>query len=156
VQVKPAEGELPDAAVLGYGIMVEHARQAMAELEQQGYDIALYDARFAKPVDIELIEALIGQGVRIVTIEDHALAGGFGSSVLEACNERGLPTHGITRIGHPEKWVYHASRADQIREANLDPAGIAATIRQFIDSVEIQPLHRDTTSADVEAPRLAR
>ncbi len=132
--VKPAKGSTDgDLAILAYGVMVYEAAAAMRELDQQGYNVALYDARFASPVDIELIRSLIDSGVPVLTIEDHALTGGFGSLVLEACHEHGVSTDRIHRLGMPRRWVYQASRSDQLAEVGLDAAGIARAVRGIVD-----------------------
>jgi len=125
----------PDLVVMAYGMPVYHAAQAINGLRNEAggdHDIALYDARFAKPVDIELLRKVIGAGIPVLTIEDHALAGGFGSAVLEACNEAGLPTHGIKRLGLPMKWIKQAGRKEQLAEVGLDTAGIARAIKEVI------------------------
>ncbi len=130
--VKPARGG-GDVAILAYGVMVYEAANALQELESQGYDVALYDARFAKPVDIELIKQLIHDGIPVLTVEDHALAGGFGAAVLEACNQHRIPTDLIYRLGMPNRWVYQDSRAHQLQEAGIDAKNIARNIRQILD-----------------------
>ena len=125
----------PDLVVLAYGMPVYTASEAIQILKDnvsEGYDIALYDARFAKPVDIELLRKVIGAGIPILTIEDHALAGGFGSAVLEACNEANLPTHGIKRLGLPMKWIKQAGRSEQLAEVGLDANSIAQSIRDLL------------------------
>ncbi|MAE61400.1 MAG: 1-deoxy-D-xylulose-5-phosphate synthase, partial [Planctomycetaceae bacterium] len=68
-----------DLAILAYGTMVTEALAARTELQTQGYAVAVYDARFAKPIDIDLINELIESHTPILTLEDHALTGGFGS-----------------------------------------------------------------------------
>ncbi|MFW6061067.1 MAG: 1-deoxy-D-xylulose-5-phosphate synthase, partial [Phycisphaeraceae bacterium] len=78
-----------DLAILAYGFPAIHALEARDQLHKQGYAVAVHDARFAKPVDIELIRTLIESGTPILTVEDHARIGGFGTCVLEACNEHG-------------------------------------------------------------------
>ena len=132
--LRPAKGAKPDLAIFAYGAEVYEALKAMDELEPQGYDVAVYDARFAKPVDINLLEQLIKAGVLILTVEDHALAGGFGSCVLEACNDGSLQTDRIHRLGMPEKWVCQDSRANQLALVGLDAAGIARKVRRIVDS----------------------
>ncbi len=133
--VMPAKGgeSSGDLAVLAYGVMVYQAAQAIEQLGEQGDHVALYDARFAKPVDIDLIKRLIEAGTPVLTIEDHALAGGFGASVLEACNAQRLPTDMIYRLGMPDQWVYQDSRPGQLEEVGLDPQGIARKVRQILD-----------------------
>ncbi len=127
-----APNDKPDMVVLAYGMPVYHAAQAIEALRGEGRDIALYDARFAKPVDIELLRKIIGANIPIITIEDHILAGGFGSAVLEACNEARIPTHGIKRLGLPMKWIKQASRSAQLAEIGLDAESIAHAIRQVL------------------------
>lgn len=127
--VIPAEGDKPDVAILAYGTMVYSAAEAMPELKQQGYDVALYDARFAKPVDLDLVRDLVTRGVPIVTVEDHFVTGGFGAAVLEAAHDAGLDTRGVTRMGMPQRYIYQDSRKNQLAEVGLDPAGIARTVR---------------------------
>jgi 1-deoxy-D-xylulose-5-phosphate synthase len=115
----------------------------MDTLTSHQAEIALYDARFAMPVDIALIRALVEAGSTIVTIEDHARSGGFGSSVLEACNDHGLSTDRIHRLAMPRKWMPQDSRENQLSEAGLDAAGIARTLRQLLSSTE--PAGSNTT-----------
>lgn len=131
--VKPAKGDKPDVAILAYGTMVYQASEAMPQLEQQGYDVALYDARFAKPVDLDLLRELITAGIAIVTVEDHFMTGGFGTCVLEACHEAGLDTRGITRMAMPERYIAQDSRSNQLTEVGLDSAAIARTVRQVAE-----------------------
>jgi 1-deoxy-D-xylulose-5-phosphate synthase len=133
VLVKPAGGAKPHLAILAYGAEVYQAAEAIEQLERQGYDIALYDARFAKPVDVELVRKLVTAGVPILTVEDHSLIGGFGTCILEACNDEGISTDLIHRHGMPHRWIYHDSRDGQLEQAGLDAQGIARRIRSILD-----------------------
>ncbi|MEM1354250.1 MAG: 1-deoxy-D-xylulose-5-phosphate synthase [Planctomycetota bacterium] len=138
--VRPSRGSKPDLAVLAYGTMVNTTIAALRELDQQGYDLAVYDARFAMPVDIELIGKLINQSTPILTVEDHALEGGFGSIVLDACNRRGLPTQGIRRLGMPKQWIGPDTRGNQLAEAGLTPERLASVVRELIDQRDLSPV----------------
>ena len=131
--VRPPKGKRPDLAILAYGAQVYEASAALDKLDPQGYDIALYDARFAKPVDIGLVRRLVGDGIRILTVEDHGLAGGFGTCVLEACSEHHVSTDLIDRMGMPDQWIYHDSRNGQLAQAGLDADGIARHVRAILD-----------------------
>ncbi len=117
-------------ALIGYGTSAIDASEAARELALDGIKADVYDARFAKPVDVELIASLVARGVPIVTVEDHSIRGGFGACVLEACNDRRIETHGITRMAMPDSWVYQGERKEQLAEVGLDPASIAATARK--------------------------
>lgn len=124
--------EEPDIALLAYGVMAITAME-VADLLASEYRVSVYDARFAKPVDIELVRSLVSRAVPIVTIEDHALTGGFGTCVLEAAHEARLSTDRIHRVGLPERWIYQNSRSKQLAETGLDAASIARTIRSILD-----------------------
>lgn len=123
----------PNVAVLAFGTC---ALDAMAARDLLGdeYQVAVYDARFAKPVDRRLIASLIERGVPILTVEDHSVIGGFGSAVVEAAQEMGLDGSKITRLGLPDSWIYQNSRPQQMAEAGLDAAGIARSIRQIAET----------------------
>jgi len=124
----------PDIAVLGYGTMTINAMKAIEKLNGgREYKVNVYDARFATPVDIELLTSLISRNIPVITIEDHGLEGGFGSCVVDACHEAGLDTRLIHRLGLPTRWIYQASRTEQLEEVGLDPASIARTIREVLD-----------------------
>ncbi|MCH7546692.1 MAG: 1-deoxy-D-xylulose-5-phosphate synthase [Planctomycetes bacterium] len=130
----------PDAAILGYGTMAISALKAVDILNGE-YKINVYDARFAKPVDVDLIQSLLQRGIPIITVEDHGIEGGFGSSVIDACNERKLDARLVTRLAIPCRWIYHDSRDGQLEEAGLDPNSIARTVRHVLDAsptVEIE------------------
>ena len=129
------EHDAPDVAVLGYGVMAINAMQALDLLNDE-YKVNVYDARFARPVDIDLLRSLVQRGIPVITVEDHGREGGFGSCVVDACHEAGLDTRGITTLGIPLRWIYHGSRSDQIQEVGLDPAAIARTIREAVDVVD--------------------
>ncbi|MCA9311461.1 MAG: 1-deoxy-D-xylulose-5-phosphate synthase, partial [Phycisphaerales bacterium] len=124
--------ENADVAVLAYGVTAIAAMEA-AESVGAELRVAVYDARFAMPVDEALIRSLLERGMPILTLEDHGVVGGFGSAVLEAANRMGLDTRLITRLGLPESWIAQDSRSSQLREVGLDPASIARAIRAACD-----------------------
>ena len=152
--VKPARGDSGgDLAILAYGVMVYEADKAIEELHQQGYDVLLYDARFAKPVDIALIKSLVESRTPILTVEDHAITGGFGSLVLEACSEERLSTDHLYRLGMPPRWVYQDSRPNQLEEAGLDAKGIARKVREILDR---QPKPQLKIHVDIDRAKAVR
>jgi 1-deoxy-D-xylulose-5-phosphate synthase len=104
------EAEQQDCVILAYGTAVASAEQAAKELAEQDIHVAVVNARWAKPLDEELITRL-GQGTRrIVTIEDHVIAGGFGSAVLELLEARGLLNSvDIRLIGYPDTFIEHGA-----------------------------------------------
>jgi 1-deoxy-D-xylulose-5-phosphate synthase len=131
----------PDVAVLALGTLAITALDAAESLREE-YAVAVYDARFAKPVDAALLRSLLTRRVPVVTIEDHGLTGGFGAAVLEAAQELGLDASGVTRLGLPDAWVYQDSRARQLAEVGLDLAGITRALRSAAagkDRSEVSP-----------------
>jgi 1-deoxy-D-xylulose-5-phosphate synthase len=123
------EVDQPDVAVLAFGTMVINAHQAIATLGPE-VRASLYDARFAKPIDADLIRSLLSRGIPIVTIEDHGIHGGFGAAVIEAASDMGLNAGLVSRLALPDAWIYQDSRNDQLKEVGLDPAAIALAIRR--------------------------
>ncbi|MBL9033067.1 MAG: 1-deoxy-D-xylulose-5-phosphate synthase [Phycisphaerae bacterium] len=136
----------PDAAVLAFGTPALDALKAAESLASE-YRVGVWDARFAKPVDSALLRDLLGRGVPIVTIEDHSIVGGFGAAIADAAQEMGLDASGIVRLGLPDAWVYHDSRAGQLAEVGLDAPGIARAIRRAVE--------RSARGEPAEAPRVA-
>jgi len=118
----------PDVAVLAFGTSVIDAATAIDSLGDE-VSAALYDARFAKPVDDQLLRTLLESRIPIITVEDHSIRGGFGSNVLDACNRLGLDTRLVTRLALPDGWIYQGERKEQLIEAGIDPATIARTLR---------------------------
>lgn len=126
------DGGVPDIVVLAFGTPAIDALAAADDLADQAR-VAVYDARFAKPIDLDLLRALARLGAPVVTVEDHGLTGGFGSAVVEGFADlaaEGLPHVEVRRLGLPDAWIYQDSRARQLAEAGIDRAGIARTLRQ--------------------------
>ena len=101
-------------AVWGLGALVPMATAFRNQLEREGYSAALINARFAKPLDTDLLEEYARRVGLIVTFEDHVLMGGFGSAVLEYLSSRNLRVP-VVRIGWPDAFIEHG-KVDQLRE----------------------------------------
>jgi len=134
---KLAEGT--DLAILAYGFPANHALAARDDLATRGFSVAVYDARFAKPIDMDLVRRLIENDTPIVTVEDHHVNGGFGSAVLDACNEAGLPTQRIRRLGLPDAWIYQGSRGGQQADAGIDTAAITNAVLDILEPAGGKP-----------------
>ena len=107
------------------GPMVPLAVKLAEEIEQDcGITVGVVNARFAKPLDVELLEQHSAKASLLVTMEDHVVTGGFGSAVLEALQEFDQPTP-LERIGWPDRFVEHGSSIDILRDAHgLSPEEI--------------------------------
>jgi len=131
LDIQSPTAKTPDLAILAFGTPAITALDTASDLAPE-MSIAVYDARFAKPVDAELIKSLAIAGVPILTIEDHSIVGGFGSAVLDSAQSQGLHAARITRLGLPDSWVYQDSRSKQLAEVGLDRAGIVRACRQAV------------------------
>lgn len=101
-------------ALFGLGPMCAIAKKAAAELNAAGYDCAVINPRFTKPID-EATTAFFAQAADlVVTLEDHVIMGGYGSSVLETLSEKQITTP-VIRIGWPDQFIEHASSQDELR-----------------------------------------
>lgn len=138
-----------DATVLCYGVTA--AALAAAEmLAENGIEIAVVNARFAKPIDRVMVETAFAAGGPIVTVEDHSVSGGFGSAVLETAQELGLTAERIVRLGMPtDRFIAHGSRPGQMAECGIDATGIAATVQRLLESPHEE--QSETTPRDARA-----
>ena len=100
-----------DIAIFSLGNMLPEADKLARKLEAEGQSVALINARFAKPVDAVCIHGYARRCELLITMEDHVLAGGFGSAVLEALNEAELTTS-VVRIGWPDQFIEHGKVED--------------------------------------------
>ncbi|OSM05321.1 1-deoxy-D-xylulose-5-phosphate synthase [Magnetofaba australis] len=119
-----------DAAILAVG---EHAHAALAAantLADEGINCAVYDARFIKPLDAAMVRAAAKTGT-ILTVEENAVMGGFGSAVLEKLSEEGLLAGGVRfrSLGIPDRFIPQGSQKELRAELGLDAEGIAAAMR---------------------------
>ncbi|MFH1027599.1 MAG: 1-deoxy-D-xylulose-5-phosphate synthase [Pseudomonadota bacterium] len=136
IQVGQAEvlHEGGNAAVLALGTMVRPALEAALALESEktGVSLTVVNARFVKPLDHGLIMELAQKHGCLVTIEENALQGGFGTAVLELLEEHGLSGVRVLRLGYPDSYIPQAEQHELRAMLGLDTAGIAASIRSFL------------------------
>jgi 1-deoxy-D-xylulose-5-phosphate synthase len=102
-------------ALFALGNMQKMARQAADQLADEGCDCAIINPRFTKPLDAAATEFFGRAADVVVTLEDHALMGGYGSSVLELFSDRRVATP-VVRIGWPDQFIEHASSVDYLRQ----------------------------------------
>ena len=114
-----------DLAFVAYGAMVEACLDAARELEGSNINATVIHARFAKPLDHEAIAAAAESHPLIVSVEDHALSGGFGSAVAESLVDAGVSGFRQLRVGLPDRFIEHGSRKDLLRRYGLDAHSIA-------------------------------
>jgi len=105
----------PKVALFPLGSMMSLGRAAALQLSQEGYDVAIINPRFAKPLDAGTTEFYGRASDVVVTIEDHVIMGGYGSAVLELFNEKRVTTP-IVMIGWPDKFIEHATTVEDLRQ----------------------------------------
>ena len=120
-----------DAVVAAVGVGVEAALAAAELLAEEGLSLTVLDARFVKPLDAELLVAEAQRCGRVITVEENALMGGFGSAVLETLNDYGVLVP-VCRFGLPDRFVPQGTQAELRQLLGLDAKGLAATIRDFL------------------------
>jgi 1-deoxy-D-xylulose-5-phosphate synthase len=120
-----------DGCLLAYGPLVPRCLQAANELATQGIDVAVINARFLKPLDTEVILKAMRECSFVVTLEEAALAGGFGSAVLEAAADAHLDASRVRRLGIPDIYVEHGERDELLADLGMDVTNIVKTCREL-------------------------
>ncbi len=120
-------------ALLAYGSLTTEALEAAARLAEDGVSVAVASARFAKPIDMDLLAAWLDSQPFVLTVEDHTLPGGFGSAVLEAAEAAGLDARKVHRMAVAEGFVEQDTRRAQLEACGLTAGAIAERARQLAE-----------------------
>jgi 1-deoxy-D-xylulose-5-phosphate synthase len=131
-----------DIVIFGLGPIIDRGLTAATELERAGWSVGVVDARFARPIDRQLILEQARSARLIVTLEESVLPGGFGAAVLEVLADADDATvlAPLKRIGLPDgKFVDHGSVSDLRRELRIDAAGIKEQIDEAIAAHGLVP-----------------
>ena len=124
-----------DVAIFGLGAMLPEAVRLAAMLRRVGFSAAVVNARFAKPIDRECVEEYARRCGLLVTLEDHVLAGGFGSAVLEALSELELDVP-VVRVGWPDRFIEHG-KLEQLRQKyGLNAEAALVKARPYLAAME--------------------
>jgi len=123
-----------DAAVLSIGPIGNLAEQAIRNWEKEsGLTAALYDMRFLKPIDTDILTEVGKKYSRIITIENGAVTGGLGSAVMEFMGDNGFsPT--IRRLGLPDRFIEHGSTPELLHICNIDEEAVINALRELTGS----------------------
>lgn len=136
-----------DALIVVYGSLLFAALDAAKRLAVDGIDATVINARFAKPLDRELIEAHATGKKAVFTVEEHALAGGFGSAVAELLLDLGYGGR-IVRFGVEDRFIDHGTRDELLHILGLTPEAFAGRILECIDEENRKsPRRRKPTAA---------
>jgi 1-deoxy-D-xylulose-5-phosphate synthase len=121
-----------DCVILALGTLVHPALKAAERLAVEGISASVVNARFVKPLDEELICCLATEKSFLITVEEAALMGGFGSAVMELLEARSLQGCKLLRIGVPDRLIPHGSPSLLHAKYGIDADGIYEKIRTFI------------------------
>jgi len=125
-----------DIVIIGIGSTVMPSLEAAGQLALRGVDAAVINARFAKPLDKELILDAVNHTKRVVIVEENVLSGGFGAAVLELLGKAGLSDVKVKRLGIPDEFVTHGKQ-DFLRSIyRLDAPGIAKECADFLAYIQ--------------------
>jgi 1-deoxy-D-xylulose-5-phosphate synthase len=127
-----AEAEQQECVILAYGSPVEQAVQAARELAEEGIHATVVNARWAKPLDEEMILRLAKGTRRVVTVEDHGIAGGFGSAILELLEAHNLNRIEIRLIGFPDRPIEHGAPSILKELYGLTSSHIKDVVRDLV------------------------
>ncbi len=129
-----------DIAILSIGTLLETALEVSKKLETEGYDITVADARFAKPIDEDLLLNLY-KNHKILFIIEEGSQGGFSShclNIITSSDLLNINSKIIRTLNLPDLFQEHASQNEQLKEANLDTNGIYNKIKFDIEAQKIK------------------
>ncbi len=112
-----------DGNILACGTLLHEAVKASDQLQQDGLDVGIINARFVKPVDTETVTRALETGF-VMTLEENTAVGGFGSAVLETANAAGVSTERVHVAAVPDSFIEHGDRAELLEDLRLDAAGL--------------------------------
>ncbi|MCM3637450.1 1-deoxy-D-xylulose-5-phosphate synthase [Sporosarcina luteola] len=115
-----------DGSILTFGTTIPMALDAAETLAKKGIYVKVVNARFIKPMDTEMLDQLFSTGKPIVTVEEAALAGGFGSAVMEYAHDVSANVS-ISRIGIPDEFIEHGSVDKLFEEIDLTVENVIRT-----------------------------
>jgi 1-deoxy-D-xylulose-5-phosphate synthase len=118
-----------EGMILCCGSQLSECVKAAELLGDEGIHVGVVNARFVKPLDTELVLRALRECGFVITVEESALMGGFGSAVLEAAADAGLNASHVRRLGIPDKFVEHGDRGELLTDLGIDASGIASACR---------------------------
>jgi len=124
-------------ALFPLGSMMKLGRKTAEQLAREGYDVAIINPRFVKPLDAGATQFFGRAAEVVVTFEDHVIMGGYGSAVLELFNEKRVTTP-VLMVGWPDQFIEHATNVDDLRNKyGLTVENVVARVKA--EMAEITP-----------------
>jgi 1-deoxy-D-xylulose-5-phosphate synthase len=122
-----------DGVLVAFGSLFPTCVKAAERLRQEGLEVGVINARFAKPLDRATLLKAVEELPVVVTVEEGTLEGGFGGALLEAANAAGLDARNVIRLGLPDRFVEHAERAELLADLGLSVDGLCRTVREALE-----------------------
>jgi len=120
-----------DVAILTIGHVGNFGVKALQVLLSEGLKVGLYDMRFVKPIDEELLHEVFQQYKYVITVEDGCLMGGFGSAILEFMADKEYHSQ-VVRLGMPDKVIEHGEQAELYEECGYDSEAIVGAVHRLV------------------------
>ncbi|MBN1791923.1 MAG: 1-deoxy-D-xylulose-5-phosphate synthase [Bacteroidales bacterium] len=120
-----------DIAVLTIGNAGNLAEEALERLEAENIEAEHWDMRFVKPLDQECLHGILRHFKNIITVEDGAVNGGFGSAILEFMADNGYQAH-VKRLGVPDEFIDHGTQVELYRQCGYDADGIYKAVKSMV------------------------
>jgi 1-deoxy-D-xylulose-5-phosphate synthase len=120
-----------DGFILAIGSMVCPSIEASDLLNKKGFNVGVFNARFAKPLDEDSITEITQRTENIITCEENVLSGGFGSAVAELLTDKHIDVN-LLRLGIPDRFIEHGAREVLLKKIGLTSKGIARKVEQFL------------------------
>jgi 1-deoxy-D-xylulose-5-phosphate synthase len=121
-----------DVVIAAIGQTVIPALKAAQDLAPLGINAAVVNSRFVKPLDRELFRDLLTRVPRLITVEDHVIAGGFGSAVIELLADEGFSGVEVKRLGVPDRFIPHGTQDELRKMCGFDKDAIAQAVLQMV------------------------
>ncbi|MGZ8434245.1 MAG: 1-deoxy-D-xylulose-5-phosphate synthase, partial [Candidatus Binatia bacterium] len=121
-----------DLVIAAIGTTAIPALRAAQDLAPLGINAAVVNARFVKPLDEHLFRDLLTKVPRLITVEDHALSGGFGSALVEFLADDGIAGVDVKRLGVPDRFIPHGTQDELKKICGFDKDAIAQAALQMM------------------------
>ena len=131
-----------DGMFIAFGALFPTCVRAADRLREEGLDVGVINARFAKPIDQDVILRALEQSGFVLTVEENTVCGGFGSAVLEAANAAGVETSHLKCLGIPDRFIEHGEREELLTEIGLDLDGLVASAMAMHERSQIANVQR--------------
>jgi 1-deoxy-D-xylulose-5-phosphate synthase len=139
-----------DILILAIGTTVYPSIRAAERLDASGIHATVINTRFVKPLDGDLIGEWATKIEKILTVEENALQGGFGSAVLELFQEKGLSSVQVKRLGIPDLFVEHGPPSLLRAKYGIDEAGICRAVKEMVEKESSPSLRPEQTRNSVK------